>query len=226
MATSPVPPNAAAAAPRPDRTRLRGPRALTFSGAALLVLALAAGVVAGVLAVRTLPTDVLDLRGGDGDGVLLAVPVPGTGVVELDPGDHAIYLALAAGAALTSDPDAAITVTGPDGEPVRLHAPGVSSETTMGGTTASTVTGFSADVAGTYTVTAVEDGLPSDARLLVVVDPGFGSFFGGLAGTIAGVFAAIGLGLVGLTLAVTGAVLWYLRSRPGRPGPAVPGRSA
>lgn len=208
--TSPLPRPAAAAGGRP---RLRGARTLTFSGVAVLVLAVVAGVLAGVLALRTLPTDVLDLSGGDGDGVLLSVPVPGTGSAELTGGEHAVYLARPVGTAEPGGATDAITVTGPDGETVPLRPAGVSSRTTMGGTTASTVTGFTVEVPGTYEITAAGDELPTGSRLLVVEDPGFASFFGGLAGTIAGVFAAIGLGLVGLALTISGGVLWYLRSR-------------
>ncbi|NCT90902.1 hypothetical protein GXB85_08065 [Cellulomonas sp. APG4] len=227
MASSSVPPPTTAPGGPPPRRNLRGARALTFGGVAALALAVVVGGLAVVLALRTLPTDVLDRHGDDGAGVLVAVPVPGSGSVELSPGDHAVYLARPAGAGATPSAQDALTVTGPDGEPVRLRSPGVSGETTMGGTTASTITGFSADVAGTYTVTAVADGLPDDARVLVVTDAGFGTFFGGLAGTIAGVFTAVVLGIVGVTLTVTGGVLWYLRTRPTRPAGAVgPGGAA
>ena len=60
-------------------------------------------------------------------------------------------------------------------------------------------------------------------------------FVGGVFGTIAGVFVAIGLGLAGLTVTIVGAIWWYTRRQnqrqvgaggPNRPGqyPNPPGQ--
>jgi hypothetical protein len=187
----------------------------------VLVLAGVLAVLTAGLFVRTLPLDVLTVRGDDGDGVLASVPVPGSGEVDLEEGPYTVYLAYPSSESprATSVRDA-MTVGGPDGEPLGLRPAAVSGNVAMGDTAASTLTGFEVTAAATYRISAPDAGGATGARLLVVPDTGFGAFFGGVMGTVVGVFAALGVGAVGLGLTVAGAIVWHRRSRAVPPGQA------
>lgn len=208
-------PTSSPVAPAPGRSQgsTRGAKVLVASGAVVLLLALVVGGFAARVFVRTLPFEVLSADGGAGSGVVGVVPVPGEESLTLDEGSYAVYLAHPARG---PEPDTSrfadhVTVTGPDGEPVRLSGPSASGTVGMGGTSARTVTGFSVPTTGDHVV-EVDASLGEEVRLLLVEDAGFVAFFGGVMGTVMGVFAALGLGAVGLGLGVGGGILWYRRT--------------
>lgn len=86
-----MPPDVQGAAPRVGK----GPRILTFSGAAVLLLGIAAGVVAVMLFLRAVPFDLLTLSGEPGPGALAATDVPGSMTVQLpsEPGVYGVWQA-------------------------------------------------------------------------------------------------------------------------------------
>ena len=185
---------------------------MTFSGIAALVAGLAALGAAIGLFVTALPLDVLTLDGRPGSGVVAVVPVPGSESATLDAGDYLVYLAAPRGtpAQLTG----AITVTGPDGAAVRVGGSSINGSVSSGSTEGHTVAGFEVPADGEYVITAPPHATSGDARLLVLDDPGIGTFLGQVLGTVGAVFLGIGLGTVGLALTIGGGIWWYLRRRP------------
>ncbi|MBO1752838.1 hypothetical protein J4G33_13575 [Actinotalea sp. BY-33] len=205
---------------------LRGPKILTFSGVAALVLSIAAGVVAAVMFLGLLPTGVLSSNGGDGPDAVGSVEAPGTMEVDLEADlAYAFYLARDAGmsnARLESRPE----VTGPDGEEVHVSsAPSVSGNIGRGGTRAATVGGFRADTSGTYTVDVPPALFAGDgARVILVEDQEVMPFVTGIFGTVVLVLVAVALGILALGLLAGGIVWWVVRRRAAPSAPSVPAR--
>lgn len=196
----------------------RGPKLMTFSGIALLVGGLAAFAVGLGLFVTALPLDVISLDGGPGSGVVAVVPAPGSESVGLDAGTYVVYLAAPRG---TFPPrlEGTITVTGPDGSAVRVGSSSINGSVSSGSTEAHTVAGFEVPADGNYVITAPPHANSGEARLLVLDDPGAGTFFGQVVGTVGAVFLGIGLGTVGVCLTIGGGVWWYLRHTSGTSPP-------
>lgn len=218
--------------PLPVKTSTRGPKILTAVGVFLLVAT--AAVVAGVvwLFLSVLPTGIIGSDGEPGADAVGGTEVPGTVTLSLPAGTtYAVYLAhpSSAGDVLLSDQ---ITVTGPDGQPA---GPAVipSGTTTRNGVTAHDVSSFRTGDAGDYTVTVPELADPDAtpwATIIVAEGEDVRGFVGGVFGTIAGVFLAIGLGLAGLIVTTIGAIWWYTRRQNqrqvggGGPNPPPPGQ--
>src|SRR5690606_2494821 len=66
----------------------RGPAITITVGVVVFVIAVALGVVSGILAARTLPLGVLTLSGEPGSSVLLTLDSPGEGAVALEAGNE------------------------------------------------------------------------------------------------------------------------------------------
>lgn len=189
---------------------------MTFSGVALLAGGLAALAAAAGLFLAALPLDVLALDESPGKGVVAVVPAPGSESVTLDSGAYLVYLAAPRGASTRLE--GSITVTGPDGSSVRVGSSSINGSVSSGSTEAHTVAGFEVPADGDYVITAPPHST-SEARLLVLTDPGAGTFFGQIVGTVGAAFLGIGLGTVGLCLTIGGGVWWYLRHRSGTSPP-------
>lgn len=207
------PPFSPYGAPRPARPRptsTKGPKITFFIGVGALIATIALGVVSAVTFWNTLPTDILRLDGSPGSDVLDIVQVPGTAEVALpEAREYTLYLVTRAGTSTTLDGE--IVVTAPDGADVDVESNAVSSTVTMRSTHAEAIGVVAADAPGTYLVDtpATTDG--SDAALYVVESVGFGSFMGGIFGTVAAGIAAVFLGMAALALLVTGGIMWGVR---------------
>ncbi|WP_448630926.1 hypothetical protein [Cellulomonas soli] len=205
-------------AARPARsTSLTGPIWLTASGAVVLLVALAIGVGTVLLLVRTASSGVVTMGGQPGEQVVAELDAPGTGTVELEAGErYAVHLVTSA--SMTDDADllGEVQLTSPSGQSIVVDAsPSVHMETTMGSWHAESVAAFTAPEDGVYDVT-VPSADVDDARVLIAPDKAFGSFFAGIFGSVLGVFAAIGLGLLGLGLTIGGIIWWVMRARARR----------
>lgn len=216
--------------PLPVKTSTTGPKILTAVGVLLLVAAVAVIVLVARLFLSVLPTGIVAADGAPGPDAAGGTEVPGTVTLSLPASTvYAVYLAHPStvdGLAL-SDP---VTVTGPDGQPASFAAT-PSGTTTSNGVTAEDVSAFQTGAAGDYTVTVPEledpDATPW-ATVIVTESDNIPGFIGGVFGTIAGVFVAIGLGLAGLTVTIIGAIWWYTRHQNqrqvGAGGPNPPGQ--
>lgn len=196
----------------PGRTSTTGPKITVGLGVVALLGAIALLAVGGLAVARTLPTDVLELDGSPGEGVVGVVDVAGVAEVDLaaETG-YAIYLVREGGWPQERIEPA---VTAPDGRPVDVQGPSYSSTVTMGGTHAEAIGAFTSGRAGTYVVEGGADGPLADAddvRLYVVEDEGLGGFLGGLFGGVAGILGGVFLGVVALALLVVGGVVWGVR---------------
>lgn len=196
----------------PGRTSTTGPKITVGLGVVALLGAVALLAIGGLAVARTLPTDVLELDGSPGDGVVGVVDVAGAAEIDLaaDTG-YAVYLVRDGGWPQERiDP----AVTAPDGRPVDVAGPTYSSTVTMGGTHAEAIASFTSAQAGTYLVEGGADrplGGTDDVHLYVVEDAGLGGFLGGLFGGIAGILGGVFLGVVALVLLVVGGVMWGVR---------------
>ena len=195
-------------APRPTSTK--GPKITFFVGLGALVLTIGLAVLSAVSFWNTLPTDVLRFDGSAGSDVLGAVPAPGSAEVTLpEAREYALYLVNRSSAASTLD--GPIVVTAPDSSDVRVQPNVVSSTVTMGSTRAVAIGVIDAGAPGTYRIDAPATIDGSDAALYVVESAGFGSFMGGVFGTVVAAIAAAFLGVVALALLVTGGIMWGVR---------------
>lgn len=196
---------------RPRPTSTTGPKVTVAIGAALLVAAIAVGVLGAMAFVDVMPTDVLQLDGSPGSGVLAESDAPGSTTVEL-PADAAYTLFLVRDDRnLSTAMDGTPTVTDEDGRTIAVRASDVDLTATMGTTHAEAVASFRTDSAGTYTVEApaAADGRP--ARVFVVESTGLGGFIGGIFGGVAGILGAVFLGLASVALLVVGGIMWGVR---------------
>lgn len=140
---------------------------------------------------------------------------PGSTSEQLANGTYVVYEnagnVYASSAQVSIDP-ASIAVTGPNGSVTTTCISCGSSSTTvtLGSTTYVGVVSFPADVAGTYEITATDDG----ARL--VLGPS-------LASTLGGAFGWSGVAVLGAVLAVAGVVWLIVAAIVGRPKPAAVG---
>ncbi|WP_149204871.1 hypothetical protein [Actinotalea subterranea] len=202
----------------PGRRSTRGARILTAVGALFMIGALVVAFLSARTFVGLLPVDVLDGDGEPGPAVLLTVPAPGTGEVTLDAGtDYALFTVVDAQDSDSSGADdvldAEVAVTGPDGTAVEVRGSAdVDMSTGGGGRHASTVGSFETDAAGTYTV-IVPAAQQQHVEVLVTQDQPVLPFVGGIFGTIAGAFAAVLLGILGVGMLIGGVVWWVLRRR-------------
>ena len=214
--------------PLPVKTSTQGPKILTAVGVVLLLAAIAVVVLVVRLFLSVLPTGIVAADGAPGPDAAGGTGVPGTVTLSL-PADttYAIYLAHPTGVSVQLSDE--IVVTGPDGQPAGSAAT-PSGTTTHHGVTARDVDAFRTGAAGNYTLTAPELENPDPSRwatIIVTESDSIPGFVGGVFGTIAGVFVAIGLGLAGLTVTIVGAIWWYTRRQnqrqvgaggPNRPG--------
>ncbi|WP_147918904.1 hypothetical protein [Ruania zhangjianzhongii] len=218
--------------PLPVQTSTKGPKILTAVGVLLLLAAIAVIVLVVRLFLSVLPTGIIAADGAPGPDAAGGTEVPGTVTLSLPAQTtYAVYLAhpSSVDGLLLSD---RITVTGPDGQAASPAAT-PSGTTTSNGVSASDVSSFRTGAAGDYTVTVPEledpDATPW-ATVIVTESDNIPGFIGGVFGTIAGVFVAIGLGLAGLTVTIIGVIWWYTRRQnrrrveAGGPNPPPPGQ--
>ncbi|SEE64163.1 hypothetical protein [Ruania alba] len=205
--------------PPPAPTSTTGPKILTFSGAAVLVLAIAVIVVVVRLFLSVLPFGVVAADGAPGPDAAGGTEVPGTVSLELTADStYVVYLAHPSGLDGVELAEA-VTVTGPGGTPV-AGIPAPASSSTMNGVTAQDVFAFRTDAAGEYTVAApalADSAATPWATVVVAEGHDMQGFFGGLFGSVFGVFAAIALGVAGVGMTLGGAIWWYIRVHPQRP---------
>lgn len=227
---APQPPSHPTAGPRPAAPvaprSTRGAKILTFSGAFMLLLTLAVGVVVVRTFVGVLPLGLVTSQGEPGSEVVASLDAPGVTEVELAADRYAVYVAQPSTGddaenvvGLATD----LLVTSSDGTVVDTsHGTQVTATTGGGGVTAHTVASFTITEPGTYTVIApaTEDGSP--ATVLLAPDQDFAPFFAGIFGSILGVFLAIGLGLLGFLMLLGGIVWWVVARRPRLPSADLP----
>ncbi|GAA1869282.1 hypothetical protein [Myceligenerans crystallogenes] len=233
---------AASAVGRGPRTVGKGPKILTFSGAAVLVLALAAGALAVVLFLRAVPLDVVTSSGEPGARALGSADVPGSAEVPLpaEPGTYAVWQIGAgapAGAAghapngeWDDDPDQTfagtrlgpddISVTAADGAPVPVRSGFPGGTVDLGGTHGEVVAMF--DAAGPVEIEVSDPGVAAGTSVVVAEGQDFGDFFATLLGTIGAWFVAVGGGMLGFFLLV-GGIIWWAVARNAR-SPLPPSR--
>ncbi|PJI85654.1 hypothetical protein [Luteimicrobium subarcticum] len=189
------------------RRRTPGATALIVIGACVLVGAMVAGVVAAVLFVRVLPTDIVTSDGHPGSASLASGTAPGDATLGVDAGErYAVWSARNPGTQASTPDDVTVVC---DGAPVAVTGPSVSGSVTTSGTSAYAAAEFVAPSDGTCTVTVTE---PLGRTFVVADADSFGAFFGGVAATVLLTFAAIGLGLVGAGLLV-GGIIWKVVAR-------------
>lgn len=203
--------------PLPVKTSTRGPKILTWVGVGLLVAALAVVVLVVRLFLSVLPTGIVSADGAPGPDAVGGTAVPGTATLSLRADTtYAVYLAHPSGVSVQLSDE--VVVTGPDGQPAGPAAT-PSGTTTSNGVTARDISAFRTGAAGDYTIAAPELEDPDTtgwATIIVTESDDIPGFIGGVFGTIAGVFVAIGLGISGLTVTIIGAIWWYTRRQNQR----------
>jgi Protein of unknown function (DUF2510) len=113
------------------------------------IVALAVGVVLGIVSFVLLIGGAVQVFGSQLSAQV--TPLPGTAILQLDPGTYGIYVTdSGAGVAI---PDA-FTVTGPAGDPVPTHDPTTSEDVSLPQGDFFVLLEFEAQHAGTYQVTA------------------------------------------------------------------------
>lgn len=200
----------------------RGPVALLVIGGVTLVLAVVAAIGTARLFAGALPLGVLTADGTAGPDVVAEASVPGTTTVTLAEGTTYTLLLRTEGTG-SADLAGDLSVAGPGGADLPVGSADVSTSTARGGAYARSVAGITARSTGEHVVTAppVDGGVA--ASLLVVESAGFGPFIGSIFGTVAGAFAALLLGAVGLGLLVGGLIWRHVRRRgPTAPAPPAP----
>ncbi len=217
--------------PLPVKTSTTGPKILTAVGVLMLIATIAVVVVVVQLFLSVLPTGIVSDHGAPGPEAAGGTQVPGTATLHLEANTtYVVYLAQPSSSPSVelSDQVEVITPSGQAAGPTPV--PG--SSITVNAVSARSIFAFLSGPAGEYTITAPPLVDPDAAPwATVVVAPGddLPSFFGGLFGTISGVFLAIGLGVVGLIVTTIGAIWWYTRRKDqrrvaaGQHGPAGPG---
>ena len=190
-----------------------GPKWMTFIGVGLLALALVAAVVTVVAFVRVLPFGVVKSDGTPGDDVVLALDVGQTGQVSLDADTLYTIWAVTDGRLIPDPP----SVTGLDGDDVKVATSSVSSSASSGRYEAVARWEFTTDGAGTYTVTAQPVIVNGTYGMFAVTEgTSVGSLVGGVGVTVVGMIVAIGSGLVGLPMAIGGGIWWGSRRKQRR----------
>jgi hypothetical protein len=174
---------------------------------ALIAVALVIGVPCVVQAVRPLA----DVFSGS------AHAVPGQIRVDLDPGEHFVYLETTGRDVPTPLFPGQVTITSPSGRPVAVRGPGAATQTITRGSDVYT---------GMVRFTVGEDGehlirVATEQPGRAVVAPSLGQTVGRAAGWFAGALAAGLLGALGIVLLIVGMVR---RSRAGDAGPPAPGQ--
>ncbi|GAB4085276.1 hypothetical protein GCM10028784_19060 [Myceligenerans cantabricum] len=215
------PPMSPGPAVPPAGTVGAGPRILTFSGVAVLLVAVAAGVLAAVLFARAVPFDLLTPSGEPGPGALGVADVPGsTDAVLPETGTYAIW-------EVGPDPEARavsaadITVADQAGTTLPVGRAAFSGDVSAGGAHGRLVAQFRAD-AGPATVEVSSAGAPDGTYVVVAESQDFGGFFATLGGSVVAWFVALGGGMLGLLVTAGGIVWWVLRRNAGRPAGAAP----
>ncbi|WP_125777785.1 hypothetical protein [Antribacter gilvus] len=209
---APAPQPSPGPAPAPRSTR--GAKILTFAGAAVLLVALAAVVVAVVLFLRAVPTGIVTADGGPGSAALASGPVGGSAELEVaEPGRYTVWQVSGDEDEFLAADDVAVT---PGGD-VTVSSPAVSQSFGRGGAEAIAVADLVVTTPGDYVVTVLTPDAPAGSTFVVTEGTGFREFFTGLGGTIAAWFVAIGGGIVGVMMLTGGIVWWALARRPAQP---------
>ncbi|GAB3162194.1 hypothetical protein GCM10027059_14360 [Myceligenerans halotolerans] len=209
---------------QPRRRVGAGPKVLTFSGIALLLVAIAAGVAAVLLFVRVVPLDLVTASGEPGPGALGAVDVPGSATVDLP--DDGIYSVWEVGPDPVSQgmsaEDVTVTVAGDDaGTSLAVGRPEMSGQISVGGLHGRLLAQFESE-AETVDLSAGDPGVPDGTYLVVARGQDFGGFFTGVGGTIGAWFVAIGGGMLGFAMTIGGVIWWVVRRNSARPPAQAP----
>ncbi|WP_207632338.1 hypothetical protein [Occultella kanbiaonis] len=209
----------------PVKTSVRGPIILTSAGAVVLIAAVVLTVLVVRLFLSVLPIGVVGSDGGPGPDAVGGTDVPGTLTLDLEADTtYTILLAHPSNAPAVALSDS-ITVTGPDGA-AATHMAGPSLTATNNGVSARDVDFFLTGPAGPYTIEVppLDNPAATPWATVIVTEGGeVTALIGGIFGSIAGIFIAVGLGIAGVAMTAGGAVWWYLRSRARRTLGAGPG---
>ncbi|MBL0888294.1 hypothetical protein [Myceligenerans indicum] len=197
-----------------------GPKVLTFSGVAILLIAVAAGLVAAMLFVRVVPAGLVTASGQPGPKALAAVSVPGSVTVHLP--EDGVYAVWEVGPDPTSQGMSAqdVTVVDAAGATIGVDPPPMSGSVDAGGLHGRLLAQFEGE-AGVALLLAGDPGVPDGTYLVLARGQELPGFAGTLGATVAAWFVAVGGGMLGVLMIVGGIVWWVLRRQgTGRAGQA------
>ena len=207
-----------------------GPKVLTWVGAVLLGVGLAAGAFGMGTFVDMLPVGIVTADGEPGPRTIGGGDLPGSVEVDASQGDHLVIWQLSIGEPAIHQRPENVTVTGPNGD-VRVIRDQVRSTAQAGEARAQTFAEFEADTEGGYLV-EVDAGTSDATAFAVSAGASFEGFFSGIFSTMALWLVAITASPAGLGLLVAGIAWGTTRARrpalppsPGLPpGPGLPPR--
>lgn len=198
------------------------PTVLNVTGGIMLAAGVGLLIMAAILFWRTLPTDVLSADGTPGPQSAAYAGPGETTAATLDPDAHyTIYQVYPAGAhthhGVPSDP---AEIHAPDGEIITADSARINSSVSAGGMQAQGRWSFSVDQPGEYEIAMPEaegTGPGSEEVFYVVIEGGeISALFGGIIGTLGGVFGGIFLCFVGGVLLLIGIIVGVTRRRRRR----------
>lgn len=205
---------AASGAPGPTPPRGRwgtGPKVLSWIGAIVLALSVAAGVLGVTAFLNVLPVGVVDAQGGPGASALGGGDVPGSATITVDRGELIVVWEVTAADGSRSLSPQDVRVSGADGA-VTVTRAEVGGTSSAGGARAITIAQFLAPSAGEYTV-EVAAGTGAAEGFVLAQGDSFPAFFGGVFATIGLWFLALGGGALGLGLLLGGIIWGAVRAR-------------
>ena len=223
--------------PKPASTT--GPKILTFSGIAVLLLGIVALIFGITTMVSNLPLNIITAQGSPGSAALTALTV--SEEFELSTTGGLSYDLWEVQQSPTGqfglEPDT-VSVIGPDGNPVAVEPTEVSGSSSVGAFKAQSFASFSAAKAGSYTIVITPgpgysgpstnfsgteglsaDGLSADSPAPVdaVITEGsdFSSFFTGVFTSVGGIIVGVFALLVGGGLTI-GGIAWWINANGRR----------
>ncbi|MFE7503974.1 hypothetical protein [Promicromonospora sp. NPDC057488] len=209
-------------APPPERPAPRtGPKVLTFSAIAVLVVGMIVGVVGLAGAARGIvdlvPTDLVTSEGTAGSDALALGP--STTPLPFDVREKGAYLALEVSRDPSSRlPASSVTAEGPSG-PVRINRPEQSGSLEVNGWSVFPVGVLVPDEEGTHAI-LVDPQVAADDVSIAVSGPFNAESVAGIGGS--GILLLIGflIGGLGFGMLVAG-IIWWAVTKPSRasPGP-------
>lgn len=188
-----------------------GPKVLTWIGALILAVSVAAGVLGASTFLSVLPLGVVDAQGRPGANALGGGEVPGSAEISVGHGDVVVIWEVAPASASRSLAPEDVRVTGAGGE-VPVARAEVSGTSRVGSVRAETFAQFRAPAAGDYTI-EVGAGAGEAEGFVVAEGDSFPAFFGGLFATIGLWFLALGGGVLGVCVLAGGIVWGMVRAR-------------
>lgn len=220
--------------PPPKPASTTGPKILTFSGIAVLLLGIVALIFGITTMVSNLPLNIITAQGQPGSAALAALTM--SEEFELSSAGGLSYDLWEVQQSPTGqfglEPDT-VSVIGPDGNSVAVEPTEVSGSSSVGGFKAQSFASFSAAKAGSYTIVITPgpgysgpstnfsgtEGLSADSPAPVdaVMTEGsdFSSFFTGLFTSVGGIIVGVFALLVGGGLTI-GGIAWWINANGRR----------